>query len=67
MISRIEIPANNDNNAQTNCNILGKLFVGSKFTHDGLLIETNSNKYFISKHILLNSKNVITIRMLLKK
>ena len=47
MISRIEIPANNDNNAQTNCNILGKLFFGSKFTHDGLLIETNSNKYFI--------------------
>lgn len=47
MISRIEIPASNDNNAQTNYNILGQLFTGSKFTHDGLLIETNSNKYFI--------------------
>ncbi len=46
-ISRIEIPANNDNNAQKDLNFLGKLFVGSKFTHDGLLIETNSNKYFI--------------------
>ena len=47
IISRIEIPASNDNNTQTNYNILGQLFVGSKFTHDGLLIETNSNKYFI--------------------
>ena len=46
-IVRIEIPAENNNYAQKGYNFLGKLFVGSKFTHDGLLIETNSNKYFI--------------------
>ena len=47
MISRIEIPAENNKYAQKGFNFFGKLFVGSKFTHDGLLIETNSNKYFI--------------------
>jgi len=46
-ISRIEIPANNDNDTQKHNDVIALMFVGSKFTHDGLLIETNSNKYFI--------------------
>ena len=47
MIWRIEIPAVNDNSNGQTLNFLGQLLTGSKFSHDGLLIETNSGKYFI--------------------
>ena len=46
-IWRIEIPAVNNTSDSEALNVLGKLFIGSKFTHDGLLIQTNSDKYFI--------------------
>ena len=46
-IWRIEIPAVNDRSGSDLLNVFGKIFTGSKFAHDGLLIETNSNKYFV--------------------
>jgi len=46
-IWRIEIPATNERSGSETLNILGKVFTGSKFTHDGLLIMTKSDKYFV--------------------
>ena len=46
-IWRIEIPAVNNTSDSEAINFVGKLLTGIKIAHDGLLFETNSNKYFI--------------------
>ena len=46
-IWRIGIPATNERSGSETLNFLGKVFTGSKFTHDGLLIMTKSYKYFV--------------------
>ena len=46
-IWRIEIPSVNERADSNILNGLGKVFTGSRFAHDGLLIETKSDKYFV--------------------
>ena len=47
MIWRIEIPAVKNTSDSETLNFFGQLLTGSKFVHDGLLIVTNSGKYYI--------------------
>ena len=61
-ISRIEIPAVNNSSDSEALNFLGKLFTGSKFAHDGLLIETHSDKYFICQTYPIQFKKCSSYR-----
>ena len=46
-IYRVESPSTNSEDYNALFNAFGKILTGSKFVHEGLLIKTNANKYYV--------------------
>lgn len=46
-ITRVAVPSTNDKATSDILNVYGKIFVGSKFVHEGLLVKLKSGNYFV--------------------